>query len=309
MGKRRLDVRIGAVDLSSPVMIASGTCGYGSELLELSGFDWDAVGAIVLKGTTLNPRKGNPPPRIAEVPGGVINSIGLENPGVDKVVSQILPKLTALPAAVIANVAGFTVAEYVEVTARLSSAEKVSAIELNVSCPNVEEGSAEFGQKKEGLAELVSAVRKATELPLIVKLSPDVQPIIELAKAALDSGADALSLVNTAKAMAIDVRSRKPVLGNATGGLSGPALKAIAVERVHEVFSATPGTKIIGMGGISSAEDALEFVMAGASAVAVGTSFLIDPNVCSRIASGIADYLDEHGMDSLQQLVGTASGS
>jgi len=309
MGKRQLDVQIGAMNLRTPLMVASGTCAYGLELLELSGFDWDAVGAVVLKGTTLNPRKGNPPPRIAEVPGGVINSIGLENPGVDKVVSQILPKLTALPAAVIANVAGFTVAEYVEVTARLSSAEKVSAIELNVSCPNVEEGSAEFGQKKESLAELVSAVRKATELPLIVKLSPDVQPIIEPAKAALDSGADALSLVNTAKAMAIDVRSRKPVLGNTTGGLSGPALKAIAVERVHEVFSATPGTKIIGMGGISSAEDALEFVMAGASAVAVGTSFLIDPNVCSRIASGIADYLDEHGMDSLQQLVGTASGS
>jgi len=305
MGNGRLEVEIGSLALHSPLMIASGTCAYGLELLEFTGFDWGAVGAIVLKGTTLKPRKGNPPPRIAEVASGVINSIGLENPGVDKVVSDILPKLADLPVAIVANVAGFTVGEYVEVSVKLSAAENVSAIELNVSCPNVEKGSAEFGQDSESLAELVRAVRKVTELPLIVKLSPDVRPLAELAKAALDSGADALSLVNTARAMAIDIHSRKPLLGNTTGGLSGPALKAIAVARVHEVFSAIPGTKIVGMGGIRSAEDALEFIIAGASAVAVGTSFLIDPGVCPRITTGISEYLDEHGLDSLQQLVGT----
>lgn len=305
MAEVQLNVEIGGLALRSPLMIASGTCAYGLELLRLSGFDWDAVGALVLKGTTLNPRKGNPPPRIAEVPGGMINSIGLENPGVDAVVSDILPELTEVPSAIIANVAGFAVSEYVEVSRKLSAAENISAIELNVSCPNVEKGSAEFGQDRGSLAEVVGAVRKVTELPLFVKLSPDTQPIAELAKVALESGADALSLVNTTKAMAVDIHTRKPLLGNVTGGLSGPALKAIAIERVHEVFSAMPQATIVGMGGIRSAEDALEFVIAGASAIAVGTSFLVDPNVCSRIASGIRKYLEAHAMNSLRELVGT----
>lgn len=305
MAEIDLSARIGGLELSSPLLIASGTCGYGLEMLNLSGFDWEAVGAVVLKGTTLKPRAGNAPPRIAEVPAGLVNSIGLENPGVEKVVSEMLPRLVDFPTKIIANAAGFSVEEYVEVCRRLSEAPNLSGIELNVSCPNVEKGSAEFGQDREGLWELVENVRRATELPLMVKLSPDAQPVEELAKVALAAGADAIALVNTAKAMAIDVERRKPLLGNVTGGLSGPALRPIAVARVYEVRKAIPDATIVGMGGIRSAEDALEFVIAGASAFAVGTGFLLEPDICPKIVRGVREYLERHGFGSLSELVGT----
>jgi len=305
MADVEVGVEIGGLKLRSPLLIASGTCAYGKELLQIRGLDWEAIGGIVLKGTTLDPRVGNPPPRIAETPSGMLNAIGLENPGVDKVVSEILPQLKDFPTAVIANVAGFSVSEYTEVCRKIGSSDVVSAIELNVSCPNTERGYVEFGRDTGMLSELVSTIREAVKQPIIVKLSPDAHPVVSLARAAMKSGADALSLVNTAKALAIDIHTRKPRLGNVTGGLSGPAIRPIALERVYQVHFALPEAPIIGCGGIRSAEDALEFVIAGASALAVGTGFLIEPNLCSTIVCGIEEYLTANGMNALKQLVGS----
>ncbi|NOZ23863.1 MAG: dihydroorotate dehydrogenase [Planctomycetes bacterium] len=304
-----LRVTIAGLELQNPLMVASGTFGWGEVFEKVQGFDNDALGAIVLKGTTLEPRKGNPTPRLVETAGGagIINSIGLENPGVDAVIRDHLPPLEGCKAKVIANVAGGTVEEYVEVVSRFDKADRIDAMEINISCPNVKKGGAAFGASSEMAGEVIAAVRAATGKPLIAKLSPNVTSIAEIATACVETGADALSLINTLRAMEIDVDTRRPVLGNDIGGLSGPAVKPVALLKVHEVYQAVrgAGAPVIGLGGIACARDAMQFILAGARAVQVGTALFVNPMVCTEILGGMKDLLRRMGETDINDLVGT----
>jgi len=281
-------------------MTASGTFGFG---LEYSDYiDVNQLGALVVKGTTLRPRSGNSGRRITETPAGMLNAIGLENPGVEEFLSNTLPKLAGYDVPVIVNIAGNTVEEYGELASFLS-VPGVSAIEINISCPNVKQGGIAFGTDCPSATAVVRAVRDNTSLPVIVKLSPNVTDIVVMAQAVEAAGADAVSLINTLLGMAIDIDSWRPVLGNVVGGLSGPAVKPVALRMVWQVARAVK-CPVIGMGGIMTAQDAIEFLLAGASAVAVGTANFVNPRACSEIAAGIQDYLVERGLKDVSQLVG-----
>jgi len=297
-----LSVRIGSLTLANPVIAASGCFGYGVEYADL--VDLATLGAIATKGLFLGEREGHRPPRIVETPAGMLNAIGLQGIGVRRFIDEKLPELRARRATVIVNVCGTTLDEYVEVSRILSDAEGVGAIELNISCPNIKEGGIQFGCSLNGTFDVVSAVRRATRLPLIPKLTPNVTDVSSFARAAQDAGADAVSLVNTFLAMAIDVESRRPRLSNIVGGLSGPAIRPIAVRMVYECAQAVK-IPIVGMGGIADARDALEFLIAGAAAVQIGTANFVDPLVWSKILDGIRDYMKRHSIESVRDLVGT----
>lgn len=294
------------LDFGSPLVLLSGCVGFGEEYTRIEGFSNRDAGAIVLKGTTGNPRLGNPPHRVYETPAGMLNAIGLQNPGVDHVVRRILPELDFSEVRFIANVSGSTLEEYVEVTRRFDQSP-IDAIEINISCPNVKEGGVAFGNYPDMSAQVVQACRRVTSKPLITKLSPNQTDIRENARRCIEAGSDALSVINTVMGMAIDVNSRRPVIGNIQGGLSGPAIKPIALLKVHQVYEVARRhhVPIIGQGGITSATDALEFIIAGASAVGIGTALFYDPWVCKEINAGILEYLREHGMAGVEELVGT----
>ena len=294
-------IQIGGITLKNPVMTASGTYGYG---LEYSDFiDLSKLGGIVVKGTTLNPRQGNPYPRMAETPSGMLNAVGLQNKGVEYFCSEIYPGIKDIDTHMIVNVSGSTVEDYMATAERIAELDKIPAIELNISCPNVKEGGMAFGVTCAGAAEVVRAVRKVYSKTLIVKLSPNVTDITEIARAVEVEGADSISMINTLLGMAIDVKSRKPILSTVTGGLSGPAVKPVAVRMVWQTAKVV-SIPIIGMGGISSCEDAIEFLLAGASAVQVGTYNFVDPTITTKIASGIEDYLVQNNMTDVSQLIG-----
>ncbi len=294
--------------LNSPIVLLSGCVGFGEEYTRVEGFSNRHAGAIVLKGTTREPRLGNPPHRVYETPGGMLNAIGLQNPGVDYVVAKILPTLDFTETRFIANVCGSTIEDYVEVTRRFEDSP-IDAIEINISCPNIKEGGVQFGNYPEMSARVVAACRAVTRKPLITKLSPNQTDIRENARMCIEAGSDALAVINTMMGMAIDVQTRKPVIGNIQGGLSGPAIKPIALLKVHQVHEVARkhNVPIIGQGGICSANDALEFLIAGASAVGVGTALFYDPLACTHINAGIDAYLTQHKLQNVGELVGSAS--
>ena len=295
-----LSVNIAGLKLKNPIIAASGTFGFGREF---SGFfDLNLIGGISVKGLTLKPRKGNAPPRIAETPAGILNSVGLQNPGVEAFIRDEIPFLRRFDTCIITNIAGNTVDDYCRMAEILSEAD-IDAIELNVSCPNVKEGCLMFGSTAEGISNVTAAVRKVCKKPLIVKLSPNVTDITKMAKAAEDSGADCVSLINTILGMAIDINSRRPILGNIMGGLSGPAVKPVAVRMVYQVSKAVK-IPVIGMGGISNAEDAVEFLLAGASAVMIGTAGFVNPYVWVETAEGIKQYMEKHGFVKVSDITG-----
>jgi dihydroorotate dehydrogenase (NAD+) catalytic subunit len=292
--------------LASPIVLLSGCVGFGEEYTRVEGFSNRDVGAIVLKGTTREPRLGNPAHRVYETPMGMLNAIGLQNPGVDRVVDDILPTLDFTETAFFANVCGSTIDDYVEVTRRFDDSP-IDAIELNISCPNIKEGGVQFGNSPEMSARVVEACRRVTRKPLITKLSPNQTDIRENARRCIEAGSDALAVINTVMGMAIDVKTRKPVIGNIQGGLSGPAIKPIALLKVMQVAEvARPhGVPIIGQGGICNANDALEFIIAGATTVGVGTSLFYEPHSCKRTNDGIVAYLTANGMASINELIGS----
>jgi dihydroorotate dehydrogenase (NAD+) catalytic subunit len=296
-------VALGPLLLKNPVVTASGTFGYGGEF---EGFlDLGALGGIAVKGLTLEPRAGNPPPRVAETPAGMLNAIGLENVGCRAFIAEKLPHLRGLDTAVIANISGFTVDEYAQMAGMLAEADGVAAIEINVSCPNIKVGGIAFGSRPETIGEITRAVRGAAPTtPLLVKLSPHVSDIVAVARAAMEGGADALSITNTFLGLAIDAERRRPVLGNVTGGLSGPAIKPLALRLVWDVHRALPDVPICGMGGIMSGTDAVEFLLAGASAVAVGTASLITPTAAVDVLHGIETHCRRHGVNAVRELIG-----
>jgi len=296
-----LSVTFAGIKLKNPVLTASGTFGYGEEFAEF--VDLNRLGGVIVKGISLKPIKGNPPPRIWETPSGMLNAIGLENPGVDVFLAEKMPYLRKYDTAVIVNMFGYSLEEYVAVAERLDGAAGISGIEVNISCPNVKAGGMAFGTDLRATFELLSAVRKATRLPLIAKLSPNVTDVTAFAKAAADAGCDGLSLINTLLGMAIDVRCRKPRLANCTGGLSGPAIRPVAVRMVWQVARSV-SLPIIGMGGIVTGEDAVEFMLAGATAVAVGTANFINPRATLDVLSGIEDYLREQKLGGLRDIIG-----
>jgi dihydroorotate dehydrogenase (NAD+) catalytic subunit len=298
-----LTTRIGSLTLANPLIAASGCFGYGLEYDRV--VDISRLGAVAVKGLFLTERNGHPPPRIVETPAGMLNAIGLQGIGVHRFVRERLPLLRERHAVVIVNVCGVTLDEYVEVSRILSDAEGVSAIELNISCPNIKEGGIQFGCSLHGTFDVVNAVRTVTRLPVIPKLTPNVTSVSAFARAAEDAGADAVSLVNTFLAMAIDVETRRPVLSNVMGGLSGPAIRPIAVRMVYECREQVR-IPIIGMGGITDARDALEFIIAGASAVQVGTANFVDPFIWAKLLDGFADYGARHRIERLADLVGAA---
>ncbi|MCX8155688.1 MAG: dihydroorotate dehydrogenase [Verrucomicrobiae bacterium] len=295
-------VRIGSLVMPNPVTVASGTFGYGVEYARL--LDLNQLGAVVVKGIRLDPVRGNPTPRTVEVASGLINAIGLQGPGVDGFIEKYWPFLKTLKVPVIINIWGRTLEEYAEVARRFDALEGVGALELNVSCPNIKEGGSHFGTDVRLLEKVVSACRQATRLPLITKLSPNVASIVPYAQAAEAAGSDALSIMNSFPAMAIDIETRRPRLANITGGLTGPCIKPIAIKLVWEAARAVK-IPIIGMGGIQSAEDALEFIIAGASAVAVGTANFYEPQTSLRVLEGIREYMQRHGIEDLKSLVGS----
>ena len=296
-----LSVKIHNLELKNPVLTASGTYGNGVEYDDF--INVDDLGGILLKGTTLHHREGNNYPRMAETPSGMLNAVGLQNRGVDYFCNTIYPKVSKYKTKVIVNVNGSTIEEYVQLTKRINELENISAIELNISCPNVKEGGMAFGTSCPMAEHVTKEVRKVYDKTLIVKLSPNVTDIAEIAKAVEAQGADAISLVNTFLGMAIDIEKRRPVLSTITGGLSGPAIKPIALRMVWQVAQAVK-VPVIGMGGISNASDALEFILAGASAVQVGTANFIDPTVTTKIIAGIEEYLDRHNIKSVSELIG-----
>ena len=304
-----LAVDFAGLEMASPIVLLSGCVGFGEEYTRVAGFSNADVGGICLKGTTLEPRLGNAPHRVYETPGGMLNAIGLQNPGARAVVDDILPALDLDETRFIANISGSTLEEYVEV-ARIFDDSPVAAVEINISCPNVKAVGAAFGNHPEMSAQVVEAVRAVTDKPLITKLSPNQTDIAENARRCIEAGTDALSVINTLMGMAVDLESRTPVLGNRQGGLSGPAIKPLALLKVHQVHQvAGPhGIPILGQGGIASAEDALEFLVAGATTVGVGTALFYDPLVCRDINDGIRDYLTRHGFGSVRELVGTLDG-
>src|SRR5437773_10303640 len=297
-----LSVRIGSLTLNNPLIAASGCFGYGVEYADL--IDLSSLGAVAVKGLFLTEREGHPPPRIVETPAGMVNAIGLQGIGVRRFVDEKLPELVMRGATVIVNVCGTTLDEYVEVSRILSDAEGVDAIELNISCPNIKEGGIQFGCSLTGTFDVVSAVRKVTRLPIVPKLTPNVTDVAEFARAAEDGGADAVSLVNTFLAMVIDVETRRPKISNIVGGLSGPAIRPIAVRMVYECQQRVK-IPILGMGGIAEARDAIEFMIAGASAVQVGTANFVDPFIWPKLIAGISDYMRRHHVARVSDLVGT----
>ncbi|HSH29982.1 MAG TPA: dihydroorotate dehydrogenase [Thiohalobacter sp.] len=302
----KLAIDFCGLQFSSPLVLLSGCVGFGEEYTRVAGFSNRDVGAICLKGTTGAPRLGNPPHRVYETPAGMLNAIGLQNPGVDRVVDEILPTLDFDETRFIANVSGSTLEEYAAVTRRFDDSP-IDAIEINISCPNVKEGGVAFGNDPDMSARVVETCRAATDKPLITKLSPNQTDIAENARRCIEAGADAFAVINTLMGMAIDIDSRTPVIGNNQGGLSGPAIKPIALLKVHQVAQVcrTHGIPIIGQGGVTTPEDAIEFLIAGASAVGVGTALFYDPLICQRINRGILDYLDRHELASVSQLTDT----
>ena len=295
-----LAVKIGNLHLKNPVMGASGTFGFGREYADF--LDVNEIGAIVTKGVTPLPRSGNPGVRIAETPSGMLNCIGLENPGVEVFINEILPEIKKYDTAVIVNISAGTVEEYAKM-AYLLDVDGVDALEVNISCPNVKEGGIVFGTDPKAAAAVTHAVKTHTSKTVIVKLSPNVTDIVAMAKAVEEAGADAISMINTLTGMVIDINTRKPLLGNITGGLSGPAVKPIAVRMVWQVAKAV-NIPIIGMGGITCVEDAVEFMLAGASAVAVGAYNFVEPSALKNIADGIGEYMQKHGIEDVNELIG-----
>jgi dihydroorotate oxidase len=298
----KTQVHIGrGLTIKNPVMTASGTFGYG---LEYGDFiDLNRLGGVLVKGTTLHPRQGNPYPRMAETPSGMLNAVGLQNKGVDYFCEHIYPTISGYDTAMIVNVSGSQVEDYIETAEKINALERIPAIELNISCPNVKEGGMAFGVTCAGAASVVRAVRAVYDKTLIVKLSPNVTDITEIARAVEAEGADSISMINTLLGMAIDAEKRRPVLSTITGGLSGPAVKPIALRMVWQTAQAVK-VPIIGMGGIASAKDAIEFLLAGASAVEVGTYNFVDPSVTTQIVDGIEDYMRRHGFTDIQDLIG-----
>ena len=301
-----LHVDFCGLSFDSPIVLLSGCVGFGEEYTRVEGFSNRDAGAVVLKGTTGEPRLGNPPHRVCETPMGMLNSIGLQNPGVDKVVDEILPGLDFDETRFIANVSGSTIEEYVYVTKRFDDSP-IDAMEINISCPNVKEGGVQFGNVPEMSARVVAACRAETKKPIITKMSPNQTDIAENARLCIEAGTDGLAVINTLMGMAIDVESRKPVIGNVRGGLSGPAIKPIALLKVQQVYEVAKhhNVPIIGQGGITTAKDAIEFLIAGASAVGVGTALFYDPLVCKKINSGIAEHLQRHKFTGINELVGS----
>ena len=302
----RLAVEFCGMKFATPQVLLSGCVGFGEEYTRVEGFSNRDVGAVCLKGTTLDARPGNAPHRVWETPSGMINAIGLQNPGTDYVVNEILPTLDFGETRFIANVSGSTVEEYTEVT-RLFDDSPIDAIEINISCPNVKEGGVAFGNDPEMSARVVAACRSVTNKPLITKLSPNQTDIAGNAKRCIEAGTDAFAVINTLMGMAIDIEQRTPIIGNNQGGLSGPAIKPVALLKTHQVYQVCKdhNIPIIGQGGISTAEDALEFIIAGASAVGVGTALFYDPLVCPKINAGLIEYLERHGISEISQLTGT----
>lgn len=297
------------LEFASPVVLLSGCVGFGDEYTRVEGFSNADAGAVVLKGTYLEARLGNPPHRVCETPSGMLNAIGLQNPGAETVIREILPRLDLDETYFFANVCGSTLEEYAAVTRRFDDSP-IDGMEINISCPNVRHGGVEFGNDPDVSGRVVAACRAATRKPIIAKLSPNQTDIAANARACIDAGADALSVINTITGMAIDIRTRRPILGNGRGGLSGPAIRPIALLKVHQVYQeAGPrGIPIIGQGGIASAHDAVEFLLAGASAVGIGTALFYDPFVVKKVNAGIADYLREHGIARVGDLVGRLEG-
>jgi len=306
LDQKRLAVEYCGLAFNTPLVLLSGCVGFGEEYTRVEGFSNRDVGAVCLKGTTLSPRLGNAPHRVWETPAGMLNSIGLQNPGTRHVVEKILPSLDFGETRFIANLSGATVEEYTAVT-RIFDDSSIDAMEINISCPNVREGGVIFGNDPEMSARVVEACRQVTKKPLIAKLSPNQTDIAENARRCIEAGSDGLAVVNTFVGMAIDVESRKPIIGSNQGGLSGPAIKPMALLKVHQVYQVARkhGVPIIGQGGIVSAQDALEFMIAGASAVGIGTALFYDPLVCSKINQGLLDYLRRHNLDNIGRLVGT----
>ena len=296
-----LKTNIGSLELKNPIMTASGTFGYGVEYADF--MDISRLGGIIVKGTTLNRREGNAYPRMAETPSGMLNAVGLQNKGVEYFVDHIYPTIKDIDTNMIVNVSGASIDDYVATASRINGLDKIPAIELNISCPNVKQGGMAFGVRPESAAQVVEAVRKAYDKTLIVKLSPNVTDITEIARAVEGAGADSVSLINTMLGMAINAETRRPILSTITGGMSGPAVKPIALRMVWQVAKAVK-IPVIGLGGISSPADVVEFLLAGASAVEIGTANFVDPSISEKCVDGLNDYLDRHGYTSVQQIIG-----
>ncbi len=296
-----ISVNIAGIQMNSPVMTASGTFGYGIEFADF--VDFREIGAVIVKGTTLHPREGNDYPRMVETASGMLNCVGLQNKGADYFCTHIYPEIKNLPTNMIVNVSGSSPEDYAECAARIDELEAIPAIELNISCPNVKQGGMAFGVTPDGAASVVRAVRQAYHKPMIVKLSPNVTNIADIALAVQDAGADAISCINTLMGMVIDIERRRPVLSIATGGMSGPCVKPVAVRCVWQVAKAVT-IPVIGLGGIMTAADAIEFLLAGASAIEIGTANFIDPAVTMKVSRGINEWLDAHGCRSVQEIVG-----
>ena len=299
-----ISTKIGGLTLKNPVLTASGTFGYGTEYKDL--VDLNSLGGIIVKGTTLNPREGNDYPRMAETPSGMLNAVGLQNKGVDYFINNIYPTISNYDTEIIVNVSGASVTDYVAVAERISELDKINAIEVNISCPNVKQGGMAFGTTIEGASEITAAIRKVYHKTLIVKLSPNVTDIVSIAKAVEDSGADSVSLINTLLGMTIDVERQKPVLSTITGGLSGPAVRPVAVRMVWQVAKVVK-IPVIGLGGIASGRDAMEFILAGASAVQVGTANFIYPNITLEIINYIKEYCTRHNIKDITELIGAVN--
>ena len=302
----KLSINFCGMQFNSPIVLLSGCVGFGEEYTRVAGFSNADAGAIVLKGTTLEPRLGNPPHRVWETPMGMLNAIGLQNPGVDAVIADILPKLDFSETRFIANVCGSTIDDYAEVTRRFDDSP-IDAIEINISCPNIKEGGVSFGNYPEMSARVIAACRTATTKPIIAKLSPNQTDIQENARRCIEAGSDGLAVINTITGMAIDTETRTPIIGNVQGGLSGPAIRPIALLKVKQVYevAAKHGIPIIGQGGITTVNDALEFIIAGSSTIGIGTALFYDPLVCKTINAGIVEYLDNHGSTGLDELIGS----
>ena len=296
----RLRVSLPGLDLKNPIMPASGCFGFGAEYAKY--YDLSELGAIMAKATTLEKRYGNPTPRVAETPIGMLNAIGLQNPGIETVMTHQLPELEKYDVPIIANVAGSYEEEYVKVCEAISHAPNVHAIELNISCPNVKEGGLAFGTDAKVAAELTRAVKKVATVPVYIKLSPNVTDIVSIAKAVEEAGADGITMINTLLGMRLDLKTRQPVLANGTGGLSGPGIKPVAIRMIHQVSRAVD-IPIIGMGGVATVDDVLEMFMAGASAVGVGTMNFTDPYICPKLIQGLPERMDELGIETLEQLI------
>ena len=298
----RLKVNLCGIEMDNPIIPASGTFGYGYEFAEL--YDINVLGTFSFKGTTKEPRFGNPTPRIAECPNGMINAVGLQNPGVEKVISEELPKLAkCFNKKVMANVSGFSVEDYAYTCEKLGKCDQVGWLEVNVSCPNVHGGGMSFGTSPEAAAEVVRAVKAVTTKPVIVKLSPNVTDIVSIAKACEEAGADGISLINTLLGMRIDLKTKKPVIANKMGGFSGPAIFPVAVRMVYQVSHAV-NIPVVGMGGVSSAEDVIELMLAGANAVEVGAANLVDPYICRDIINELPAAMDKYGINTLEEIIG-----